>query len=526
MAFCFVLTKSRTAYVGLLIGLMAWGFGLARAVAANPRRVARWALVGIVTVVLVGGVAWSAGGVDRLVLSESGKSLRYRFEYWRGTWGVLRESTANLLLGVGSGNFRQHYLAHKLPESSEEVLDPHNMVLDVWVNGGLLGLAALGGLCLAGVALVFRQSSDSPELGSSLQHGGVPERKEGASSTPSSTKPSANDSGSQVVINGFILGGGLGFLAAYLTGNSFETDNPLPFLLAGWVAAVALCGKFFREIEISPPLLGAAVVALLVHLLGAGGIGMPAITQTLLVLLALGYGELEASAPQGSGIRSGTNRRVPVAAIATGLVLGLGCFLFGFLPVTSRENLLAEGSHALTSRRNAEEADAAFSRAAAADPLSAEPPQKQAILALQRAMGSFKPAAAFDWMEKAVAYQRTAIERDPLNSSYYQTLANYELEFGKQYPSTPWMERAAADFTEALARYPHNASTQSDLANAWWLAKKPDLARSAAEKALELHEINVRAGHPDKQLSESRLRLLQKILSSPSNPSSGSGGSR
>src|SRR6185369_621707 len=105
------------------------------------------------TVVLAALVAAAAstGGLDRLVISESTKSLQYRFEYWTSTCQMLLDSPRNWLLGVGPGNFRQNYLQFKLARSSEEIADPHNLVLDVWANGGLLALAGLAGICVAGL---------------------------------------------------------------------------------------------------------------------------------------------------------------------------------------------------------------------------------------------------------------------------------------------------------------------------------------------------------------------------------------
>ena len=140
--YCLMLTKSRTAWVGLLAGLGVWGVG-ARGAGAGEERPIPWRSVGTATLLLVviAAAGWWSGALDRLVIAETPKSLRYRLEYWSGTWGVIREAP---LWGVGgTGNFRQHYLRHKLAGSSEEILDPHNLVLDVWANGGVLGLAGL-----------------------------------------------------------------------------------------------------------------------------------------------------------------------------------------------------------------------------------------------------------------------------------------------------------------------------------------------------------------------------------------------
>ena len=106
----------------------------------------------LIGAVIVGvGIAAAAlsGGLDFAVLSQAPKSLRYRLEYWQGTWATIRE---HLWLGTGPANFRDYYFRHKLPESSEEIADPHNFILDVWANAGLLGLIGL----LACVVLMIR----------------------------------------------------------------------------------------------------------------------------------------------------------------------------------------------------------------------------------------------------------------------------------------------------------------------------------------------------------------------------------
>ena len=139
VGFCLVLTKSRTAWLASLCGLFMWlCLAYGRRVLSRTmlgRLLAAAGLIGALTMV---GIL--SGALDRFVISEAFKSLRYRLEYWRGTWGVIAEQP---WLGVGPGNFRQHYLKYKLPESSEEILDPHNLFLDAWANGGVIGLLGL-----------------------------------------------------------------------------------------------------------------------------------------------------------------------------------------------------------------------------------------------------------------------------------------------------------------------------------------------------------------------------------------------
>src|SRR5690606_36722286 len=74
-------------------------------------------------------------------------SLTFRWEYWRGASGVVAERP---VVGVGLENFGTHYRRARLPEAPEEVADPHNLLVklaaELGVIGLLLGLAWLGRL--------------------------------------------------------------------------------------------------------------------------------------------------------------------------------------------------------------------------------------------------------------------------------------------------------------------------------------------------------------------------------------------
>ena len=83
------------------------------------------------------------------------KSLRYRGEYWQGAWGVITDGAPSLAgalveptfwWGVGPGNFAGPYVKYKLPEASEEIVDPHNLFLEVWATGGFCAFALPGWL--------------------------------------------------------------------------------------------------------------------------------------------------------------------------------------------------------------------------------------------------------------------------------------------------------------------------------------------------------------------------------------------
>ena len=166
MLACLVLTKSRSAYIGLFVALLvlAW-----RARRALPTKILASSGIGLVVLVgalVVGGVATKQ--LDIQVITEGPKSLRYRLEYWVGAWGVITDAPSpfgrsravtasrppgTFWSGVGPANFATPYLGHKLPEASEEIQDPHNMVLEVWADSGVFAMLAL----LAALAIGLRE---------------------------------------------------------------------------------------------------------------------------------------------------------------------------------------------------------------------------------------------------------------------------------------------------------------------------------------------------------------------------------
>lgn len=150
MLFCLILTKSRSAWIGLAL---AMGVVVFLAQGRVPARVL-WSasLGGVVVVIGLAVSAWAAGWLDKEVLTQSTMSLRYRWEYWQGTWGILTDggsglkqvwSAPTLWSGVGPGNFAGPYLRYKLPQASEAIQDPHNLFLEVWATAGLWALLAL-----------------------------------------------------------------------------------------------------------------------------------------------------------------------------------------------------------------------------------------------------------------------------------------------------------------------------------------------------------------------------------------------
>ena len=162
---CLILTKSRSAWLGLLVALAFWAWHARRQLPARVLMATGLGGLGVVTALVLAGLA--TGRLDREVLTQSTMSFRYRWEYWQGAWGVITGGASNLMSilrspylwwGVGPGNFGGYYLRYKLPQASEEIQDPHNLFLEVWSTAGVWAVLALTGALAWGLWNVFGPS--------------------------------------------------------------------------------------------------------------------------------------------------------------------------------------------------------------------------------------------------------------------------------------------------------------------------------------------------------------------------------
>jgi hypothetical protein len=473
--YCLLLTKSRTAYVGLFAGLTVWAAGARRWNSIGMRRRGWWLAAGFVAAIALIVAAAATGGLDRFVVSEAAKSLRYRSEFWQSTWRMLIDRPKNWIIGVGPGNFRQSYLKFKLPESSEEIADPHNLLLDVWANGGLVALVGLAGVLAAGL--------QSIRFGPAM----IPADEE--------TEPSWRD--------GILAGGVLGHLAVLVPGG--VSEEIVILLLLAWLCVVSICRIFFRR-ELPPVVFAAAFTALAVHLLGAGGIAMPAVSQILLFLVILGRANVGA----GGWTYESSSRWPVIGAGVTAMGLYLGCWMTGLAPVVGARSKLASGEYELYQNGRPSLAERNFRLAAEADPWAAEPCERLSELAFRSWLASEEnnePAFA-----RCLAWQQKAIALNPKHPGGFRVLGQmYLSRFGRTRAPAD-ASAAAAAYAQAVGLYPNHAQTQSELAGALLKAGEVNEARAAAGRALELDAVNEKAGHVDKQLRPSRREMMKKIL--------------
>ncbi len=470
---CLLLTKSRTAYLALAVALAAkvwltFGGSVLRRITAR-----QWMMAVVVAfAVLAAGVgaltAW--GGLDKEVLTEAPKSLGYRWEYWQATAGVIREHP---WLGVGPGNYRQHYLKFKLPGASEEILDPHNLLLDVWANAGIVALLALGAI----IVISFHRSIPAGESFAASPIGGW------------ATLPAA---------------GAFALLAVFAQSFFFEgtVDEQVLILLSLWIPLAMGLQFTLRSDPVTSTTAQATVWSLWVGLLAAGGIGMPAIAQTIWALLLL-------IPPSQSGAMVPTAHR-PLWLFAAAFfgLLAAGCLWTGLKPVIEAAQHMALGENELVLGQPWRNAQRQYEAASLADPLSPEPHHRLGEMShWVWQQSGHRDTASFD---RAIAALEQSIAKDPLAPKRKLILARWWFEHWQVDNEATALKRSLVAFREAAEGYPHFAPIQAGLAIA--LAASGDRsAADAARRALDLDDLNRVRGHTDKLLPPAERQQLEQI---------------
>jgi hypothetical protein len=474
---CLVLTKSRSAYLGLLVGLGAVFWSRRRALRGRtPRRVLLGGLA-LAGVIVAAGVA--TGQLDRQVLTESSKSLGYRGEYWRSTWSLLSERSRTFWSGVGPGNFSGPYLRHKLAVSSEEIKDPHNLVLEVWAASGVLAALALVVAVGAGVVGALRPGGEVEPDGWDLSTGWL---------------------WWSAGLGGWLLVVVLGKLDPVV-----DPDDLMRWLVLGlgWGLAALGLRLLWRRVGADGPTAGGGALAVAVNLFAAGAVGFPPVALALWAPLALGLvlrGDRACGRMRPIG---GRWAAFGLAAVAAALV---GSFVGGVLPGWRSEALLARAEAVLA--RRPPDFDAARQLvldAASADRYASAPWTKLAEVEYRAWLAEGARPDADVGLKVTTALDRAvAPPRDP------NALRVYRLRIGllrdliaRQGASLAPQDAQALreDLANAAGRavllYPTNATLHAELADA---AAAIGRTRDAARHAREALRLDSITPHEDKKL--------------------------
>jgi hypothetical protein len=498
---CLDMTKSRSAELGFGVGILVL-IGMARRSVPRKTLVAAIA-VGFVLFLVVGLVAWKMGFLDREVFTQTLMSLRTRLEYWQATWGLLINGATSigkalgsttLWFGVGPGNFGPAYLLHKLPQASEEIQDPHNMVLEVWATAGLLAMIAL--LTALGFGLWNSLRSPQAEV--------------------------QNDQSSEAsAVRWVVVGSGFGWALVVMLGqlNPFAQDLFARWLILGasWLAAVFLGKPLWTRVPVPAAVMGAGALAIMVNLLAAGGIGIPTVALCLWTMLAIGQ-NLRDDRPCGA-LRSVGARTAGITMLGIWTAI-LGTFLGAVIPFWNSEAAIASADAALDSPAGAnfEGAEAALLTATRADPYNSRPWRKLAGLYLSVWQERGAKPNDLRWQQVPITLLKAvSFPRNPnVWSLHAEQAAIMTTILSRVGPSLtePDRIRYLGDIVRASRTasrlYPTNATLHAKLAVASANISMYADAVSEANEALRLDKILT--PHPDKQLPASLRQELEKQL--------------
>lgn len=303
---CLVLTKSRSAYIGLTVGLGAVFWARRRGLRGKTLALVALGALGLSGIIVAAGIA--SGQLDRQVLTESTKSFGYRAEWWRATWAMLNDGSGTFWTGLGPGNFAGPYLQHKLAVSSEEIKDPHNLLLETWAASGVWAVLALSLALGWGILAALRS------------------RKDDADAPPLDPGPPASWLWWSAGLGGLLLVVILGKLDPIV-----QPDDLMRWLVlaSGWLLGALGLRMLWRRNDPDGPAAGGAALAVSVNLLAAGALGAPPVALALWCPLALGLTLREDHAWGRLRPIGGRWVAFGLAAVSAALI---GSFLGGVLP--------------------------------------------------------------------------------------------------------------------------------------------------------------------------------------------------
>jgi hypothetical protein len=518
------LTKSRSAWIGLLAGIMVLHWQSRHQV--SRRLLIGTALAGLSVILVLVAASLASGRLDREVLTQSKLSMRYRWEYWQGAWGVISEgastlervlSSSTFWNGVGPGNFGFHYVRYKLPEASEEIQDPHNLFLEVWATAGFWAFLAL----VAALAFGFwnllepPRPQESPPLGRE-QRRAIPRGTKGLSQDEYDVSAPRH-------VAWLVVSAGLGLFAVLLLGemNLFQGDLFVRWLIlaASWLTTALLGFGLWRRVPIPASAFGAAVLGIVINLLAAGGIGFPTVALCLWVLLALGLNLRE---DRCCGRVREYETRLPGFALSVVWAALVGSFAGAIVPFWRSEAAIVRAEESLAHRPpDFKRAEAAYAFLVAeqedVDPYSARPWLGDAYLQLLEWQSRGSRPEDLRWRKILILLKKAASPpRNPDSWTLHSERADITNDILKKVgPSLSPQEilplqASIVEATRTASRlYPTNATLHARLAEASAAMSMFHDAMTEAEESLRLDALTP---HLDKKLPDSMRKRLEAEL--------------
>ncbi len=136
--------RSRAALAATLIGIAMVCLTNSRYGSSSPLEGSRVrslfaALVGVVLTGILGLIGLAMFGNPEWY-GQAPASLAFRLQYWAATWRMMLD---HILLGAGPGNFQSLYDRYRDANTTEQIADPHNFLLETLSSGGPIALCLL-----------------------------------------------------------------------------------------------------------------------------------------------------------------------------------------------------------------------------------------------------------------------------------------------------------------------------------------------------------------------------------------------
>ena len=511
--YCLVLTKSRSAWIGTVVGLALVAICSWRTTAV--RRILQWSFFGSVFAGFIIAIAAFSGALDKEVILESSRSLQFRLFYWTGAIETLKESP---LKGAGPGNFRQVYLTYKADESSEEIRDPHNFLLESWSAGGAIGFA---GLLLFIWGSFCKSFSSDEALLAQAEEIVIPKRLR------------------FTVPKSIALGAIIHLSWQWINGESIHldlTERLLP--LSGLIFCVMGSKGKIQGLDRNVCL--AASVTMMVHLLAAGGFEMPVVM--LLLLISSLLGQMEEGIPVRHHELSFFRRNWMIPGVLLSAFSAAIVLRFGLMPVSGVERHMLLGDDLLHRQGNLREALTVYRKAAEKDLLAVGPRQRIAELSAYALREESKRLESIMLAVKnsgedaiLVAEQKAKVEKSldkaleacnlwisvDARNSFSVGLKAECLAIGSRVKSEDGLLSQAVTLQQqVVAMYPSSIGAWMQLVRYCHLGLNHDDSNAelnemlvmATRRVIQLDEVNHRWGHRDRYLNDDDRALIQDAM--------------
>lgn len=383
--------------------------------------------------IVAAGVIYYGLTYDKL---PGGNSMLVRWQYWRASAEMYTDFFPN---GVGPGNFAAFYTHYKPPAALETVSDPHNFLLSMLTQYGLVGF--IGFIVLFFIPL-------SKVIDTRLV-------------------PTENSTGNLTLKTKIILltivSAAMLFLRPLLIkmphGGSSEQVfaasiilylMPVIVFIAGFVLLTAGENKSEnRDITIAAMFCG--IIGVLIHNLIDFAIFEPGVYTTLWAVMAC----LIAANHQAKAIpyvvqQPKTSSKLFIAGSA--VILTLAYVSYVFVPVVKA------GTKVQKALTNPENAHQLLTAAAEDDPLDPTALNLNGIIYLRKYQQAQNPDSII--LEKAVLCFKNAIERSPVNFKFYENLADTYIIYSNVEPKEEdeeYLTKAFKNMHSAITCYPGSA---------------------------------------------------------------------